>query len=73
MEKYVIYQRSSDRDYDDVRKVGEAANEIFAKSILSDYAARCSCVTMDKSGLKFHACIPEGADRIWIDAWAVKV
>ena len=74
MKKFVIYERRGDRDYDDVQKVGEAANEEFAKMILHDYAKRCSYPDWNKDGRGFHAVVGVGYGEnyytVFNDVWA---
>lgn len=73
--QYKIKQRSSDRDFTDVKEMGQANTEQNAYDILKSYAARCSCVnwTITSEIIKFDGVEVSGdGEVLHVIAWIEK-
>lgn len=73
--QYKIKQRSSDRDFTDVKEIGQANTEQNAYDILKSYASRCSCVnwTINGETIKFDGVEVSGdGEVLHVVAWIEK-
>lgn len=73
--QYKIKQRSSDRDFTDVKEIGQANTEQNAYDILKSYATRCSCVhwTITCETIKFDGIeLSSDGEVLHVTAWIEK-